>query len=153
MARVSGDLRNVQGYTTLMRRLKTLSDPKTSIKNGRKASRKAMTPTFKEVRRKLRAIDRPETPTQKIWRNVALRNKRSSKGSVGARVGIRGGAKQFQGKGLSGGDTFYWRFLELGTRHIRPRSYLRSTFDSNVRQIQETFVAEFSELTRQSIAK
>lgn len=151
MATITGDLTNVQGYAQLMQRLQILADPKVAIRNGRKASKKAMQPTFLEVKRKLRAIDRPQTPTQKIWRNVALRNRRSSKGSIGARVGIRGGAKQFQGVGLAGGDTFYWRFLELGTRSIRPRSYLRSTFDQNQLQMQDDFVKEFSDLVKRSI--
>lgn len=142
MAVVRGNLSSVAGYPDVMRRLQQLANPTLAKKYARKASRLAMTPMYKEARLNMRMLDDPTTK-EKIWRNMSLRNRKTTKDTVGTRLGVRGGAKEYKGGGLVGGDTFYWRFLEFGTKKIRARSPMRRAFQHNVKGAEKEFAVEF----------
>lgn len=141
---------SLKGYDELIARLRTISDAKVIRKNGRKASKVALTPMYRDVKDRARMLDRPITPHQRIWRNISLRNRRNRSDSVGARIGVRGGAKKGQGVGLAGGDTFYWRFLEFGTRHARAKPFMRPAFNTNVKSAEKNFAVEFNKLLKAS---
>lgn len=52
-----------------------------------------------------------------------------------------------RGKGIKGtvihtGTAFYGKFLELGTRRIAPRPFIRDTFDSNVNSMTQVLEKE-----------
>lgn len=105
----------------------------------RSAVRKGAVVVRNAARRGWQQVDREGTPNS-IAKNVAVqfagRTFRQT-GDVMFRVGIRGGAKQYAnnvanrrkrqvGKEYkTGGSTFYWRFLELGTSSIPARPVLQ----------------------------
>ena len=90
------------------------------------------------IRRRLRTMDDQESPN-KIWRNVATQHSRrynQRTGNVMYRVGIRGGAKTAAENALNpGGDTFYWRFLEFGTKNMPPRPFMRPAMEESMGQL------------------
>lgn len=101
-------------------------------------------------------IDRSETPL-KIADNVnvqfASRHFKRT-GEVMFRVGVRGGAKAYgntkqnRSKGrvgakyVTGGSTFYWRFVELGTSRVRARPFLRPALERNIGAATDVVISE-----------
>ena len=120
---------------------------------GRRAARRAMGVVRADARKRLQAIDDPGTPTD-IAKNVYIQQSRSQSraiGGVAMRVGILGGArpdrsmnenrKTGQSKdGNPGGDTRYWRFVELGTEKVAPRPFLRPALEQNAGQVLEVLI-------------
>lgn len=145
MAVVRSNLSGMAGYPEVMRRLQAMANPTKAKTYASKASKLALNPMYKEARLNMKMLDDKTTP-EKIWRNVSLRNRKRTKGTVGARIGVRGGAKEYKGGGLAGGDTFYWRFLEFGTKKIRARSPMRRAFQHNTRAAEKDFAVEFGRL-------
>ncbi len=99
----------------------------------RRALRKGAAPIRDRARMYARQIDDPKTPEQ-IWKNIVIRGGRTrDKNLLKVRVGVLGGARdltahgEFKGGGKAnpGGDTFYWRFLEFGTRKMKARPFMR----------------------------
>ena len=136
----------VQQYGDLSSRLASLSSPTKIKKAVRPALRKAGTPMCKQLRATYKRIDRIITPNQKIYMNVDLLSAKTKRHSEGVRIGIRGGAKYAKNTGARGGDTYYWRFLEFGTRRgnrIRARRYARNIFDANYARSTDLFADEF----------
>lgn len=90
------------------------------------------------AQRNAERVDNPATENY-IPANVAVQfaSKSSTKtGNVRYRVGILGGARpgaervgalarRLSGKGLPGGETWYWRFVEFGTSKMRARPFMR----------------------------
>lgn len=93
-----------------------------------------------KIRAKLRAMDDPDT-TNSIAKNVMIQHSRRYQqrtGNVMYRVGIRGGAKTAAENALNkGGDTFYWRFLEFGTKNMPPRPFMRPSLEESQGQLME----------------
>lgn len=127
---------NVEGLAEIERKLKQLPE-----KIGRNAMRRALRKGANVIRDAARSnarrIDDPETREQ-IWKNLAVasggRRREKEVGGVMMRVGVLGGAKQRRRGGGTyevggskenpGGDTFYWRFLELGTSQMPAQPFL-----------------------------
>jgi HK97 gp10 family phage protein len=121
-----------------------------------KALRKGAASIAKRVRVKARALDRRPTPN-KIYKNVrtyVIKKPQRFNADVGYRVGILGGAKrparavgEFKGKGSAnpGGDTYYWRYLEFGTRRARPRPFMRPAMHEGAQEAFDTFVEALDE--------
>lgn len=130
------------GYITS--RLKMLGDLQKIKKMARPSVLKAARPMRKELRKKYKKIDRLQTEN-KIYVNVDISPRKAFKNSVGYRVGVTGGAKKGNKPAL-GGDTYYWRFLEFGTKkrnRIRARRYARTTFLSHVKSSEKIFADDF----------
>lgn len=141
---------------TLLDRLATLPD-KLQKKGAVRASRKAMRVALNAARAAARAFDDPAT-AERIWKNIALQNApRSGRriGGVVMRLGVRGGARKYgdtrenRRKGRvgatyktlgdkrnPGGDTWYWRFLELGTRRTDAKEFLQPALSENATMIE-----------------
>ncbi|TVP11803.1 HK97-gp10 family putative phage morphogenesis protein [Shewanella sp. KCT] len=120
---------------------------------------------------KVTQYDRADT-TNKIHENIAIRMMSAKKlrqrggvdeSSVGISIGVLGGAISYANSKLNrqknrvgmmyptlgssdnpGGNTFYWRFLELGTKHAAARPFLRPAFDNQTSQLLDTIVAELN---------
>lgn len=94
-------------------------------------------------------------------------------GGLGYRVGVLGGAKSprtaheqyylerrrrktgarslesmgvLEGKGKDnpGGNTFYWRFLEFGTKYINERKLMQRALSQNTEKATNVFITEFN---------
>lgn len=121
---------------------------------GRRAARKAMGVVRADARRRLQGIDDPGTPTD-IGKNVYIQQSRSQSRAIGGvvmRVGILGGARPDRSlnqnrktgqspNGHPGGDTRYWRFVELGTENVAPRPFLRPALEQNSGAVLEALTA------------
>ena len=127
---------NVQGLAAIERKLKLLPE-----RVGRNAMRRALRKGANVIRDMARnnaqRIDDPDTKEQ-IAKNIAVagggRTREREAGGVMMRVGVRGGAKVRKGGGTyhvggsksnPGGDTFYWRFVELGTSRTRAQPFMQ----------------------------
>lgn len=119
-----------------------------------KASRTALLQSANVVKKsavaKAKVIDDPATAND-ISKNISVQFDRKSfnrNGDVKYRIGVAGGAKE-GGNGGRGGDTFYWRFHEFGTRHMPARPFLRPAIDEN----KEAAVDKFAEVMKKQIDK
>jgi HK97 gp10 family phage protein len=144
--------------------------PKLQQAAGRKAARKAMAIVRAAARDRVRQLDDSATP-QRIWKNVFLQQSRRQSAAVGGvvmRVGILGGARQYANtkenrrkrrvggeyktlgdKGNPGGDTWYWRFIELGTERVAARPFLVPALERSAQAVLSTLVDELNiEITR-----
>lgn len=147
----------VYGLDALHARMRAVTEG-VRKKAARSAVRKGANIVRDAARAAAEAIDRPETPLS-IAKNVAVQfNGRMYRqtGDVGFRVGIRGGAKAYattkanrrSGKAgqsyQTGGSTFYWRFIELGTSQIAARPFLRPALENNAGKVLEAIVTEMN---------
>lgn len=148
----------------VIRRLSALPD-KLQKKGAVRASRLAMRVALNAAKAAARGFDDPAS-AERIWRNVAIQNSsRQGKriGGVVMRLGVMGGAKQYANtrqnrrqqrvgqtyktagsKNNPGGDTWYWRFLELGTRRTSAQEFLVPALQQNA-QLIEGLLAEYLE--------
>lgn len=151
---------------------------------GRRVITRATRGGLKETRKKARQnalkLDDPKT-AESIAKNIAIKvnSKRfNSHGAIYGRVGVTGGAQQGKGGGGSGGDTYYWRFLEfgwipadknskgksirrrksetarmieMGTSRIGARPFLRPAM--NPSQMTQAFVTAFREALDKELQK
>lgn len=118
-----------------------------------RASRAGMQETRKKARANAKRLDNPKT-AENIAKNIAIKvnSKRfNSAGVILARVGVTGGAQQGKGGGGSGGDTYYWRFLEFGTSKMPAQPFLRPAMDAS--QITQAFTAAFAEAVDKELQK
>ena len=110
---------------------------------GTKAARRAITKAAAEIRKTARknvkALDDPNTP-ESIYKNITSRQWRQKKGRkyVGASVGVR--------KDGPGGDTFYWRFIELGTKRIAARHTISNSLTESAPAAMAAFTAEATKI-------
>jgi HK97 gp10 family phage protein len=160
----------LEGADGLLARLKKFPD-KLQQAAGRKSARKAMAIVRKAAQVAAKALDDRES-SERIWKNVYLQQSRRQSKTVGGvvmRVGIRGGAKQYvfnfrnvkKGRidqsganaksyfvggdhGNPGGDTWYWRHVELGTEKMPARPFLRQSFENNVSAVTSTLITELN---------
>lgn len=147
----------VKGLPELHARMKAVSEGMRK-KGTRTAARKAANLVRDAARAAAQQLDRTETPLS-IAKNVdAQFNGRLFRrtGDVGFRIGVRGGAKQYANTKenrrkrrvgdtyKTGGTTFYWRFLELGTSQIAARPFLRPALENNAQKAFDVFVTELN---------
>ena len=120
---------NVAGLAEIERKLKLLPE-----RVGRNAMRRALRKGANVIRDAARAtakrIDDPDT-REMSWKNIAVagggRRREKQAGGPMMRVGVRGGARPLKrgtDTGLPGGNTTYWRFVELGTSQARAQPFL-----------------------------
>lgn len=154
----------ITGAPDIVNRMAQLPD-KLQKKGAVRASRKAMRVALNAAKAAARAFDDPES-AERIWRNIALQNSSRQgrrEGGVVMRLGVMGGAKAYANtrqnvrkgragttyktpgsKNNPGGDTWYWRFLELGTASMTAQSFLVPAVMENANAI-EGLLAEYLE--------
>lgn len=154
----------LKGLDNALARMRALP-PKLRLRGLKAAVRKGGNVVKNAAVAKAKGIDDPLTAEQ-IAKNIAVQfSSRESKRQNGVvyRVGVRGGAKQYANtrenrranrvgqvyktagsKGNPGGDTWYWRFVELGTSRQRAQPFLQPAMAENVESATDAVVSELS---------
>jgi HK97 gp10 family phage protein len=155
---------NVSGGRAIVDKLSKLPT-KLQEKAGKVAARKAMGIVRRAAQSASKALDDPNS-SERIWKNVYLQQSRRGSKAVGGvmmRVGILGGARQYGNtkanirkgragqsyqtggsKSNPGGDTWYWRLVELGTEKVPARPFLRPALENNAHAVTSTLITELS---------
>lgn len=161
------------GVDELINTLKAVTH-ETKHKGGRAALRKAARVVAASAQRGALALDDPQT-AKSIAKNIDVRWSRKDfrrTGNMVFRVGVLGGAKQYAStkdnvrkgragksyktggsKDNPGGDTFYWRFLELGTEKSGAQPFLRPALTNNVDLATSTFISEYEKALDRAIRR
>lgn len=149
----------LEGLDAVLKKMRALPVD-VRMKGARYAGRKGANLIRDAAIRNATGIDDPETREQ-IAKNVAVRfaNREFRRtGDVMFLVGILGGARQYgntkenvrkgrvgqtyKTNGSSanpGGDTWYWRFVELGTQKVAARPFLRPALAQNIGAATDEF--------------
>lgn len=149
----------IKGLEELTKKLKGLSDD-LQAGAGRTAQMAAARVVQAQARQNAEKVDDPDTPN-KISKNVVVRyntreakrtlNLSASVGILGGASGLRSGEVEGKGKANPGGDTFYWRWLELGTRHLAAKPFMRTAIESPT--VQEKAIEKFVEAYGKAIER
>lgn len=102
------------------------------------AAKEAMDIVLKAAKTNWDRIDDPTTFPD-ISKNVALIEDTrffNETGSTKISVGIRK-----RKRGVGGGNTFYWKHLELGTRYIRAYAPMRRALNENTQAVFQEFIS------------
>lgn len=105
-----------------------------------KVAKKALRSAARKGMNKVRAEARANAPKDSglLDTHFALISKFKG-GTLYVRVGVRGGAKKNP-------DTpYYWRMVELGTRHIQAAPFLRPALEGNAQDVLDTVVEGLKE--------
>lgn len=159
----------IEGLGPVLDNFKKINNPRKQKNTATRAARKAMNIVRKAAADNAKAIDDPESPNR-IWKNIATRAGRTrGTGMVLMRVGVRGGAQQYAktkanvrkgragktyatagSKKNPGGDTFYWRYQELGTSKMPAQPFLRIALWNNTERVNDEFATFFGgEITKE----
>lgn len=139
---------NLEGINQLQAKLLAIGNV-AKKKGARAAGRKAAGIIQRAARANAKQFDDPTSP-QAIWRNVAVEfNNRYYKktGDIAFRIGLKGGAKYRKlnpGKKGPGGDTWYWRLLEFGTKNSVAKPFLRPALADNIDAVTTMFTTELN---------
>lgn len=136
-------------------------------KAARGALRKAAIVVRNAARANASRLDDPATANN-IAKNIDMafssREYRLT-GDLRFRVGVRGGARKFSNtrqnvrKGragkeyVTGGSTFYWRFLEFGTQKMAARPFMRPALEANLGRATDAFINELNKQLDRIIRK
>lgn len=144
--------------------------PQKLVKSGAKrALRKGAVVIQKAAKANAQRIDDPRTE-RSIARNIAVQYSgplSRAEGGVAYRVGVLGGARRVyannranrrkgivgQETGGTGGSTWYWRFLELGTSKMRARPFMVPAMVANVDKATNVILAELGPALDRAIEK
>ena len=129
----------IEGMDAVLKKMQQLD-----AMHQRRALRRGVTRGATEVRKKARAnaksLDNSATEEQ-IFRNISAKawRVRKNRPYLGSSIGVLGGAKspatavgEIKGKGKDnpGGDTWYWRMLEFGTKKMEAKPFLSTALES-----------------------
>ncbi len=154
----------IEGLDGVLARMAALPPALVSKRGGvvRAALRKGAMVIVKDARR------RAPVSTGALKKNIASAIDpvpKKSGANEGVRVGVRGGAKKYAntkynarkgraGKSYkTGGSTYYWRFLEFGTKFIKPQPFLRPAFESQKRRALDVITKELHFGIEKAVAK
>ncbi|APC45954.1 hypothetical protein QHH_42 [Halomonas phage QHHSV-1] len=153
----------IQGLEAVIGKLKALEELPRQ-KTTRFALRKAANLVRDAAQANASRLDDPTT-SQNIAANIAValdKKRYRQDDEIKMRVGVKGGARGFaaavgelrgQGKGNPGGDTYYWRFLEFGTEHMRAQPFMRPALESNSGAATGEFVSQFEKAITRAIRR
>lgn len=140
----------ITGLEDVVSKLQKLANPRRTKSIARKAARQAMNIVRDAARNNAKAIDDPET-SEKIFKNIKVSaGKTRNPNEIVMRVGVDGGAamnKYSDRNALaakSGGNTTYWRFLELGTSEMPAVPFMRPALANNIQQVTNKFSEVFN---------
>ncbi len=150
---------DIKGLDEVVKKLREMA-PKLRKKALNASMRKGMAVVRKDASDRARQFDDPATKSQ-IWKEIVVRSnakkaRRMGAGTFLVQVGVKGGAKQYVNNrqnrrsgrvGQSyegGGNVFHWRFLELGTKDMPARPFMRPALANNVSKVTEIVSAELA---------
>lgn len=169
MARKRESFGDVVGADEIIRKIRDLPE-RIGNNAGRRALRKGANVIRNAARQNAKSIDDPRT-SESIEKNIVTsgggRRRERSAGGPMMRVGVRGGARNMEkygefkgaGKGNPGGDTWYWRLLEFGFRHVRsgrmiaPRSFMRRAMNDKAQEALSVTSRDMQSQLDREIAK
>ncbi|HEY0290691.1 MAG TPA: HK97-gp10 family putative phage morphogenesis protein [Pseudomonas sp.] len=141
-------------------------------KGGRSALRKAAAVISAKVKEGAKRVDDSGT-VEDISKNITIRWSSKlfrSTGNLGFRVGVLGGAKEYNNihtrkggrrgtyavggdAGNPGGDTFYWRFVEFGTSKVAARPFMRPALADSISEATAVFISEYEKAIDRAIKR
>ncbi len=153
----------IEGLDDVTAKMRELSNPRKQKNAATRSARKAMAVVRKAAIANAKALDDSNSP-ERIWKNITVKASKTNKGLVVMRVGVRGGAMSYANTAANrranrvgqtyatagssqnpGGDTWYWRFAELGTSRQAATPFLRPALNNNVEAVQDGFVADYKD--------
>lgn len=171
-----------KGLDELQAKLKALGvDMRT--KGGRFALRKAAQVIRDNARKNAAAINDPKTEEEISKNIVERFSSRlfMRTGSLGFRIGVMGGARATDdkakrkterrrgrkgqtsledlgeiagsGSGNPGGDTFYWRFQEFGSKSNNAQPFMRPAMDQSAAEAVSVFIKEYDKAADRAIRR
>ncbi|MGY2429616.1 HK97-gp10 family putative phage morphogenesis protein [Pseudomonas tolaasii] len=102
------------------------------------AAKDAMDIVLKDAISRAQNLDDPATFPD-ISKNIALIEDKKffeETGNTKVSVGVRK-----RKRGVGGGNTYYWWYLELGTSHIRARPFMRNALGQNQQAVFQEFIS------------
>lgn len=158
----------LQGLDPILAKMRTMG-PKLVKKGAKAALRKGAVIVQKAAKRNALQLDDPKT-ARSIAQNIAIQASNPlgrREGGVAYRVGVLGGARRVyannrgnrrkgivgQETGGTGGSTWYWRFLELGTSKMRARPFMLPALVSNIDSATNAIVAALGPALDRAIEK
>lgn len=163
----------IEGVDALIGKLEAVKQD-IRYRGGRAALRKAAMLIVDAAKQNAARINDPKT-AEDISANIALRwNGRLFKqtGNLGFRIGVLGGARSYADtrenrrkgrvgasyktdgeKTNPGGDTWYWRLVELGTQKTRAQPFLRPAATQAAGAAIEEFMRQYSKSMERAIRR
>ena len=161
----------IEGLDDVTAKMRELSNPRKQKNAATRSARKAMAVVRKAAIANAKALDDSKSP-ERIWKNIQVKASKTSQGLVLIKVGVRGGAMSYASTAANrrqnrvgqsyatagssdnpGGDTWYWRFQELGTSRQAARPFLRPALNNNIDSVQDGFVTEYKDQLDKEIAR
>lgn len=143
----------ITGLDEVIEKMRLLGKPKKVKSAATRSARKAMNIVNKAAKANAKAFD-DKGSGNKIWKNIVTQpGKTKGVDFVMMKVGVKGGAKKVVGTGNSGGDTFYWRHLEVGTSKMAAQPFMRPALNNNKDAVEAEFKRSFNEELDKEIAK
>lgn len=153
----------IQGLEAVIGKLQALKEEPRK-KTTRFALRKAANLVRDQAQANAARLDDPTT-SQNIAANIAVSfdgRHHKATGDLKMKVGVKGGASgvaaavgelRGKGKGNPGGDTYYWRFLEFGTEHMRAQPFLRPAMEETIDPATDEFVRQFEKAITRAVRR
>lgn len=111
-----------------------------------KSVRAGATIVKKDAQRRAKSLDDSHTRND-ISKNIAIKfssSKARKYGDFTMRVGVLGGSRsRFVNDQNPGKDTFYWRFLEHGTKKLTAKPFLLPSLENNITAVLSKIVTTF----------
>lgn len=161
----------IEGLDDVTAKMRQLSNPRKQKNAATRSARKAMAVVRKAAIANAKALDDSKSP-ERIWKNIQVKASKTSQGLVLIKVGVRGGAMSYANTAANrrqnrvgqsyatagssdnpGGDTWYWRFQELGTSRQAAKPFLRPALNNNVDGVQDGFVTDYKDQLDKEIAR
>lgn len=125
-------------------------------KGARFAGRKAANIIRDAAIANAKKIDDPDTP-EDISQNIAIRFSTSffkKTGDIKYRIGVLGGAKKSTSDATNaGGNTWYWRLIELGTSRTAANPFMLPALTQNIDKVTSEFSSQFSKWIDRRVKK
>lgn len=153
----------IEGLDDVTAKMRQLSNPRKQKNAATRSARKAMAVVRKAAIANAKALDDSKSP-ERIWKNIQVKASKTSQGLVLIKVGVRGGAMSYANTAANrrqnrvgqsyatagssdnpGGDTWYWRFQELGTSRQAARPFLRPALNNNIDSVQDGFATDYKD--------
>ena len=162
----------ITGLDEVEANFKKIGNPRKQKNTTTRAARRAMNIVRKAAADNAKSIDDTETPNR-IWKNIATRTGRTrGTGMVLMRVGVRGGAHEYAqtkanvrkgragktyatagSKKNPGGDTWYYRHVELGNSKMPAQPFMRIALWNNTERVNDEFATFFGDEITKEISK
>lgn len=145
----------IEGVDALNAKLAMVSDD-VRRRGGRFALRKAANLVRDKAQENAQRIDDPETANS-IADNIAIRwdgRRFKRTGDLAFRIGVLGGGvSRHANQRHPGGDTYYWRFHELGTEKMQATPFLRPAIAESVNAATNEFMTQYGKAIDRAIRR